>query len=124
MQTVLAFGMPGGWEWIIIVLVVVLLFGAKKIPELARGLGKGIREFKDATKEIKEEIAFAWSVGGGIAVMATRWLSFGATARLRRLLVDGRHGTADLLALRIEELGPGATVLEAMTEMSGGPSSG
>ena len=56
MQTVLAFGMPGGWEWVIIVLVVVLLFGAKKIPELARGLGKGIREFKDATKEIKEEI--------------------------------------------------------------------
>ncbi len=56
MQTVLAFGMPGGWEWIIIVLVVVLLFGAKKIPELAKGLGRGIREFKDATKEIKEEI--------------------------------------------------------------------
>ena len=56
MQTVLAFGMPGGWEWMIIVLVVVLLFGAKKIPELARGLGRGIREFKDATKEIKEEI--------------------------------------------------------------------
>ena len=56
MQTILAFGMPGGWEWIIIVLVVVLLFGAKKIPELARGLGRGIREFKDATKEIKEEI--------------------------------------------------------------------
>ena len=56
MQTILAFGMPGGWEWMIIVLVVVLLFGAKKIPELARGLGRGIREFKDATKEIKEEI--------------------------------------------------------------------
>ncbi len=56
MQTILAFGMPGGWEWIIIVLVVVLLFGAKKIPELARGLGRGIREFRDATKEIKEEI--------------------------------------------------------------------
>jgi sec-independent protein translocase protein TatA len=34
----------------------LLLFGAKKIPELARGLGKGIREFKDATKEIKDEI--------------------------------------------------------------------
>ncbi|MDA0196583.1 MAG: twin-arginine translocase TatA/TatE family subunit [Bacteroidetes bacterium] len=56
MQTVLAFGMPGGMEWVIIVLVIVLLFGAKKIPELAKGLGRGIREFKDATKEIKEEI--------------------------------------------------------------------
>ena len=40
----------------IIVLVVLLLFGAKKIPELARGLGRGIREFKDATKEIKKDI--------------------------------------------------------------------
>ncbi len=48
--------MPGGMEWVVIILVVVLLFGAKKIPELARGLGKGIREFKDATKEIKDEI--------------------------------------------------------------------
>lgn len=55
-QSILAFGMPGGWELMVIILVVILLFGAKKIPELARGLGKGIREFKDATKEIKDEI--------------------------------------------------------------------
>jgi len=55
-QTVLAFGMPGGWEWIIIILVVLIFFGAKRIPELARGMGKGIREFKDATKGIKDEI--------------------------------------------------------------------
>lgn len=54
--SILAFGMPGGWELVVIVLVVVLLFGAKKIPELAKGLGKGIREFKDASKEIKDEI--------------------------------------------------------------------
>jgi len=56
MHTVLAFGMPGGWEWIIIILVVLIFFGAKRIPELARGMGKGIREFKDATKGIKDEI--------------------------------------------------------------------
>ena len=48
--------MPGGWEWIVIGLFIVVFFGAKKIPEIARGLGKGIREFKDATKEIKQEI--------------------------------------------------------------------
>lgn len=54
--SMLLFVMPGGWELVIIVLVIVLLFGAKKIPELARGLGRGIREFKDATKEIKSEI--------------------------------------------------------------------
>ena len=53
---VFAFGMPGGWEMVVIVLVVLLLFGAKKIPELARGLGRGIREFKDATREIKENV--------------------------------------------------------------------
>lgn len=45
------FGKLGGWEIIIIVLVVLLLFGGKKIPELMRGLGSGIKEFKDATKD-------------------------------------------------------------------------
>ena len=49
-------GMIGGPQVIIIVVVILLLFGGRKIPELMRGLGKGIREFKDATKEIKSEI--------------------------------------------------------------------
>ena len=52
----LLIGLPGGSEWIFLGLAVLLLFGAKKIPELAKGLGKGIREFKDATKEVKDEI--------------------------------------------------------------------
>lgn len=43
-------------ELLVIFLIIILLFGAKKIPELARGLGRGIREFKDASKEIKSEI--------------------------------------------------------------------
>jgi sec-independent protein translocase protein TatA len=46
----------GAWEIVLIVLVILIFFGAKRIPELARGLGKGIREFKDATKDIKDEI--------------------------------------------------------------------
>ncbi|MCA6078071.1 Sec-independent protein translocase subunit TatA/TatB [Fulvivirga sedimenti] len=46
----------GGQEVLLILLVILIFFGAKKIPELARGLGKGIREFKDATKEIKSDI--------------------------------------------------------------------
>jgi sec-independent protein translocase protein TatA len=54
--SLLLWGMPGGPEWILVILVIVLFFGAKRIPELARGLGKGIREFKDATKEVKKEI--------------------------------------------------------------------
>jgi len=53
---ILLFGLPGAWEWVVIILIVLLFFGAKKIPELAKGLGKGIREFKDATKDIKSEI--------------------------------------------------------------------
>tara|TARA_R110001599_G_scaffold171357_3_gene362506 strand:- start:11982 stop:12188 length:207 start_codon:yes stop_codon:yes gene_type:complete len=56
MQTIFALGMPGGPEMIFIVFIILLLFGAKKIPDLARGMGKGIREFKDATKEIKKEV--------------------------------------------------------------------
>lgn len=56
MNTIFLFGIPGGWEWVLIILLVLVFFGAKKIPELARGLGKGIREFKDATREIKRDI--------------------------------------------------------------------
>jgi sec-independent protein translocase protein TatA len=44
-------GMFGPWEIIIIVLVVVLIFGGKKIPELMKGLGQGMKEFKNANKE-------------------------------------------------------------------------
>ena len=45
-----------GWEWIVILLVVLLLFGGKKIPELMRGVGKGITQFKQGMKEAKDEI--------------------------------------------------------------------
>lgn len=55
----LLFGMPSGGEWIFVILAVVLLFGAKKIPELARGLGKGINEFKRAKNDISNEIESA-----------------------------------------------------------------
>jgi len=44
-------GQIGTWQIVIIVLIILLLFGGKKIPELMRGLGSGIKEFKDATKE-------------------------------------------------------------------------
>lgn len=46
----------GGAEIILILLVIVIFFGSKRIPELARGLGKGIKEFKNATSEIQNEI--------------------------------------------------------------------
>jgi sec-independent protein translocase protein TatA len=49
-------GMPGGWEWIIILFAILLLFGGKKIPELMRGVGKGIKEFNNAKANIKNEI--------------------------------------------------------------------
>jgi len=47
--------MPGGGELILIVVVVLLLFGGKKIPELMRGIGKGMREFKDAKQNLTGE---------------------------------------------------------------------
>ncbi len=52
----LAFGMPGGPEWIVIVFVVLLLFGAKKLPELARGIGRSISEFQKAKDEFATQI--------------------------------------------------------------------
>lgn len=45
----------GVWQWVIIGVAILLLFGGKKIPELMRGLGSGIKEFKDASKEDKSE---------------------------------------------------------------------
>lgn len=49
-------GMPGTTEWLFIILAILLLFGGKKIPELMRGVGRGIREFKDAKDSVKSEI--------------------------------------------------------------------
>ena len=49
-------GFPGGWEWIIIFLVILLLFGAKRLPDLAKGLGRGISEFRKAAKEVSNEL--------------------------------------------------------------------
>ena len=51
----MGFGSIGMPELLIILLVVLLLFGAKRLPELAKGLGRGIREFKDATKQVENE---------------------------------------------------------------------
>ena len=48
--------MPGGSEWLLVLLAVLLFFGGKKIPELMRGVGRGIREFNDAKNNVKNEI--------------------------------------------------------------------
>ena len=51
------FSMPGGMEWVLILVAILVVFGGKKIPELARGIGKGIREFKDAKNQVTSEIS-------------------------------------------------------------------
>ena len=56
LQSIWLFFNIGAPELFVIVLVVIIFFGSKKIPELMRGLGKGIREFKNATGEIQQEI--------------------------------------------------------------------
>ncbi|MFN0068536.1 MAG: twin-arginine translocase TatA/TatE family subunit [Limisphaerales bacterium] len=55
MNPFLAFGI-GPWEVILILVVVLVLFGAKKLPELAKGLGQGIKEFKKASKEVQDDL--------------------------------------------------------------------
>ncbi len=50
-------GFLGGQELLVILVIVVLLFGAKKIPELAKGLGTGIKEFKKASNEVEKQIS-------------------------------------------------------------------
>jgi sec-independent protein translocase protein TatA len=49
----------GGWEIVVIVAAVLILFGAKRIPEFMKGLGTGVKEFKKATREMTEEIQYA-----------------------------------------------------------------
>ncbi len=56
MNNTLLFLNLGGGEIIVVLLIVLLFFGSKKIPELARGLGRGMREFKDATSGVQREI--------------------------------------------------------------------
>ncbi|HSF44389.1 MAG TPA: twin-arginine translocase TatA/TatE family subunit [Chitinophagaceae bacterium] len=56
LSSVLLLSMPGGTEWIIIVIAVLVLFGGRKIPEFMRGIGRGIREFNDAKSNVKKEI--------------------------------------------------------------------
>ena len=56
MNTPLLFGSLGFWEIALIVLVVLLLFGGKKIPELMRGLGKGVKSFKEGMKDVEEDV--------------------------------------------------------------------
>ena len=53
------FAWLNGWEIVALLAVVLVLFGARKLPELARGLGQGIREFKKATREVTDELQHA-----------------------------------------------------------------
>ncbi|MBU6402214.1 MAG: twin-arginine translocase TatA/TatE family subunit [Verrucomicrobia bacterium] len=55
-MNVLFAGVIGGWEMVLILAVVLILFGAKRLPELAKGLGQGIKEFKKATREVTDEV--------------------------------------------------------------------
>ena len=52
----LLFAMPGGTEWILIFVVILLFFGGKKIPELIHGIGRGVKEFNDGKKNLKKGI--------------------------------------------------------------------
>ena len=56
MLTILPMAFVGGWEIIVIALLVLLLFGGKKIPELMRGLGKGVKSFKQGMKEVEDDV--------------------------------------------------------------------
>ena len=55
-NTIFLFGMPGGSELILIILAILLLFGGKKIPELMKGIGRGMREFNDAKEGVAKEL--------------------------------------------------------------------
>ena len=72
MTNFLFLSLPGGMEWVIILFVVLLLFGGKKIPEPMRGLGKGIREFNNARNSIESEIKEGMRESGRKAIEETK----------------------------------------------------
>ena len=55
MTGILLIGMPGGWEWIIILVVILLIFGGSKLPQLAKALGQSKRAFREGQEEADEE---------------------------------------------------------------------
>ena len=55
LQCLFLLSAPGGSEWILIILAVLILFGGRKIPEFMKGLGRGMREFNDAKNNVKKE---------------------------------------------------------------------
>ena len=55
MKSIFLLSMPGGSEWILIIVAVLIMFGGKKIPEFMKGLGKGMKEFNDAKNNAKQE---------------------------------------------------------------------
>lgn len=57
LHPLMAFGMPSGPDLIILLVIVLVLFGAKRLPELARGLGQSVNEFKKAKDEFEKEVA-------------------------------------------------------------------
>ena len=61
MQNVLAF-LPGHWEWLVVLIVAVLIFG-RRLPEIARGIGKSLTEFKKGVKDTQDEIDGATKLG-------------------------------------------------------------
>lgn len=66
MERIVLISMPGGTELLLLMLVVLILFGARRIPEVAQNLGKGIREFKKSIKEVQTEIDSTESPKGKI----------------------------------------------------------
>jgi len=56
MDNIVVISMPGGTELLLLMIVVLILFGARRIPEVAQNLGKGIREFKKSIREVQSEI--------------------------------------------------------------------
>jgi sec-independent protein translocase protein TatA len=66
MDNVILISMPGGTELLLLMLLILILFGARRIPEMAQNLGKGIREFKKSLREVQTEIDSADTTKGKI----------------------------------------------------------
>jgi len=90
--------MPGGWEWLIILVIVILVFGAAKLPELARGTGQALRIFKAETKGLRDDDTKAPAVK---PTLTAEQLELGAEARQAEL--DRRQAELDAERARLQQ---------------------
>jgi len=95
--------MPGGWEWLIILAIVILVFGAAKLPELARGTGQALRIFKAETKGLREDDATSTGTAATVGEPKPLQATAEPTLEAKQAELDRRQAELDAERARLQQ---------------------